>query len=159
MSGHGPGEALAEEDGELRLGHRPLTRRRLPLLLGAVQDQEEELQRRVVGREMSPGPDGAAELGVQGLDRVGGVDPFSDVLGEGVERDDLGPGAPPALANRRVSAAPFALLESRQGLLGRGGVGGAVDVLQRRGDRLAVLVGGEVEAVAQQMNDCTAARF
>ena len=26
FSGHGPGEPLAEEDGELRLGHRPLNR-------------------------------------------------------------------------------------------------------------------------------------
>src|SRR3712207_7029525 len=50
---HGLGETLAEEDGELGLGHRPLARRHPPLLLGAVQDQEEELQGGLVGREVA----------------------------------------------------------------------------------------------------------
>jgi hypothetical protein len=43
QSGHGQSEALAAQDSELGLGHRPLARRHDPLLLGAVQDQEEEL--------------------------------------------------------------------------------------------------------------------
>src|ERR1700724_3180712 len=42
-SGHCPGEALAEEHGELGLGHAPLARRHDPLLFRPVQDQEEEL--------------------------------------------------------------------------------------------------------------------
>lgn len=61
-SGHGSCEALAEEDGELGLGHAPLTGRHGPLFLRPVQDQEEELQRRLVGREMTPGPNRAPEL-------------------------------------------------------------------------------------------------
>lgn len=90
---------------------------------------------------------------IQGLDGVGGADHFPDILGKGLERRDLRPGATPALADRGVFAAPFARLEGRQGLLGRCGAGGAGDVPQRRGDRLAVVVGGEVEAVARRMNE------
>jgi hypothetical protein len=54
-SGHRPGEALAEEDGELGLGHAPLARRHDPLLLGAVQDQEEEFGGSLLAGEMAPG--------------------------------------------------------------------------------------------------------
>ena len=69
---------------------------------------------------MPPGPDGAAELGVQRFYRVGRVDHFPDLLGEGVEWHDLRPGAPPALADRGVSAAaPFAGFEGGKGHLGR----------------------------------------
>jgi hypothetical protein len=56
---HGLCEALAEDDGELRLGHRPFTRRHLPLLFGAVQDEKEQLHRRLVGGEVPSGADGA----------------------------------------------------------------------------------------------------
>jgi hypothetical protein len=42
-SGHGPGEALAEDDGELGLGDRPLAWGHGPLFFGPVQDQEQEL--------------------------------------------------------------------------------------------------------------------
>src|SRR5205823_14824914 len=61
---HGRCEALAEEDGELRLGHGPLARRHDPLLFGTVQDQEEEFGRRLVAREMAPGSDRSAQLGI-----------------------------------------------------------------------------------------------
>jgi hypothetical protein len=50
--GHGPCEALAEEDGELGLGHAPLARRHNPRLLGAVQDKEEEFGRGLVAGEI-----------------------------------------------------------------------------------------------------------
>ena len=86
----------------------PLTRRHLPLLLGSVQDQEEQLHRRLVGREVAPGADGAAQLGVQGLDGIRGVEDPADLVGEGVERDDLAPGAAPALADGGVFPAPVA---------------------------------------------------
>ena len=69
-SGHGQCETLAEQDGELGLGHGPLARRHDPLLLGAVQDQEEELCRLLVAGEMASGPDGPAQLGIQRLDGI-----------------------------------------------------------------------------------------
>src|SRR4051812_29020303 len=63
-SGQGPGEALAEQDGELSLGHGPLPGWHPPLPLGPVQDEIEQLQRGLIGGEMAPGADGAAQLGV-----------------------------------------------------------------------------------------------
>jgi hypothetical protein len=72
-SGHCPGKALAEEDGKLGLCHGPFTWRHDPLLFGPVQDQEQQLQCRLVGREVAPCPDGPAQLGVQRLDGIRGV--------------------------------------------------------------------------------------
>ena len=47
------------------LAMAPLARRHDPLLLGAVQDQEEELRRGLVAGEMASGPDRPAQLGIQ----------------------------------------------------------------------------------------------
>jgi hypothetical protein len=73
QSGHGHCEALAEQDSELGLGHRPLARWHDPLFLGAVQHQEEEFCSGVVTWEMTPGSDRPAELGIQSLNSIGGV--------------------------------------------------------------------------------------
>src|SRR3954451_13534892 len=67
-------ETLFEQDGELRPGHAPFPGRHSPLPLGQVQDQVQELECSLVAREVAAGADGPAQLGVQGLDRVGGVD-------------------------------------------------------------------------------------
>src|SRR3954454_21289610 len=150
---HGLGEALAEEDGELGLGHRPLARRHPPLLLGAVQDQEQQLHRRLVGRKVAPGPHRPAKLGVERLDRVRRVQQPPDVAGEGVERHHLSPGAAPALADGRVLAAPGTLLEGGERRLAGSGVDRAVDVPQRRSHGRAVLIGDKGQALAQQMDD------
>src|SRR3954451_3507554 len=109
--GHSHCEALAEENGELRLGHRPLARRHDPLLLGSVQDQEEELRCRLIAGEMASRPYRPAQRGVQRLNGVRGVQNPTDVTGKGIERDDLSPGAPPALADCRVFPAPEAVFE------------------------------------------------
>jgi len=73
QSGHSQCEALAEEDGELGLGHGPLARRHDPLLFGAVQDQEEELGGGFISGEMTPGPNCSAQLGIERLNSTGGV--------------------------------------------------------------------------------------
>src|SRR5215468_5834656 len=70
QSDHGHCEALAEQDGELGLGHGPLARRHHPLLFGAVQHQEKEFCGGVITREMPPGSDGPAEFGIQSLDGI-----------------------------------------------------------------------------------------
>src|SRR3954465_12010771 len=102
---------------------------------------------------MAPGPDRPAQLGIERLDGIGGVQNSSDLSGKSIKRDDLGPGAPPALANGRVFLAPGALLEgSERGLAGFG-VNRPVDVLERRRNRLSILPGDEIEAVAQQVDD------
>lgn len=64
---HRPDEALAEDDGELGLGHGPLTWRHIPLFFRSVQDQIEQLGGSIVAGEMSPGPDGPPEFRVQRL--------------------------------------------------------------------------------------------
>jgi len=68
--GEGLREALSEEDSELRLRHGPFTWRHFPLLLGSVQDQEQQFQGRFVIGKMPSGPNRASELGIQSLDGV-----------------------------------------------------------------------------------------
>src|SRR5579864_3136852 len=132
-------EALAEQDGELRLGHGPLARRHDPLLLGSVQDQEEEFGRGLVAGEMAPGPDRPAQLGIERLDGVCRIQNPADITGEGIERDDLRPGPPPALTDGRVFLSPKALLEGAERGFPGLGIDGPVNALQRRRHGLAVL--------------------
>ena len=68
---HGLDEALAEDDGELGLGHGPLTRWHFPLFFGSVQDQIEQLGGGLVAGEVTPGSDGAPKLGVQRFNGIG----------------------------------------------------------------------------------------
>ena len=152
QSGHSQCEALAEEDGETGLGHGPLARRHNPLLLGSVQDQEEEFGCGLVTGEMAPGPDRSTQLGIERLYGVCRVQDPPHIAREGVERDDLAPGAPPALADGRIFLAPEALLKGAERGFAGGGIDGSVDALQRGSDRLAVFPGDEIEAVAQQVN-------
>src|SRR5215472_2091904 len=77
------------------------------------------------------------------------------LAGEGIERNDLGPGAAPALADGRVFLAPGALLEGSQCGFAGVGVDRPINLLERRGDGLAVFPGDEIEAVAQQVNDAS----
>ena len=121
--------------------------------VGIVQDQERQLQRGLVGGEVAAGPDGAAQLGVQGLDGVRGVDDPADVLGKGEERDHALPVPPPGLGDGRVFAAPGAGLEGLERGLAGLGVAGPVDRPSAPARRLAVLVGDEVQRVADQVHD------
>jgi hypothetical protein len=118
-----------------------------------AQDQEDELRRRLVAGEMAPRSHRAPEFGVQGLDRVGGVDDFADRRSEGEERDDLLPLPPPDLANCRIFSAPWAVLEGLQGVAAGLGVCGAVDFAQLGDDGLPVFPGRKIQRVADQMND------
>ena len=52
---------------------------------------------------MPTGAHGPAQLRVQGLDGVGGVDDPQNLVGKGEERDDVGLGAPPALADGGIA--------------------------------------------------------
>jgi hypothetical protein len=61
--------------------------------------------------------------------------------------------ASPGLGDWRVFLAPWAFGEGVQFFLPGGGVLGPVDLLQRRRDSLAVLVGNEVQRIADQVND------
>src|SRR4051812_19282313 len=79
----------------------------------------------------------AAQLCIQGFDRVRGVDDAPDRDGKRKERDDLGPVAPPALGDGRIFAPPRAGVEGVERRLAGFGVLGAIDRPQFAGDRLA----------------------
>lgn len=118
-----------------------------------MQDQEQELHRRLVGREVAAGPNRPAQLGIEGLDGVRGMDDPADLRREGEERDDLAPVPLPSQGDREFCLAPIAVGESFQ--RGDAGLGilGPVDLLERRRDGLAVLVGDEGQRIADQMDD------
>ena len=86
---------------------------------------------------------------IQGLDGVGGADHFPDILGKGLERRDLRPGATPALANSRVTLAPGTGLEFGECHLCSISAGRAVNLLERRCQAFAVLPGYEVHGIAE----------
>ena len=84
---------------------------------------------------------------------IRGVEDAADIIREGIERDDLAPGAAPALGAGGVCPAPGRVLEGGERGLAGGGVRGLVDALQRGRDHLPVRVGDEVEALPQRMDD------
>src|SRR5215217_6530423 len=97
---------------------------------------------------MAPGSDFPAQFGIERLDGIGRIQNPPHLAGEGIERDDLGPGASPALADSWVFPAPRARLEgAKRGLAGIG-IDRPVDVLQCGRDRFAVFPGDEIETVA-----------
>src|SRR5690606_30993127 len=83
----------------------------------------------------------------------GGVDDLPDLRREGEERDHRLPVASPACRDGRVLAAPDPFIERLQLPFGRLGIIGAVDWLQSRGDDLALLPGGKLHRVADQVHD------
>jgi hypothetical protein len=102
---------------------------------------------------VSPGTHGAAELGVERLYRIRGVENAPDLVGKCIERDDLSPRPAPALCDRRIAPPPEPVLEGGESRFSGFGVDGSIDVFQGCRDGLTVLVGDEVQAVAQQSND------
>lgn len=64
---------------------------------------------------------------------------------EGTERHDLGPGAPPALSDGPIAAAPVSVLEGAERRLAGGRVNGAMDAIQRRGNGLQHLNAATVQ--------------
>jgi hypothetical protein len=69
------------------------------------------------------------------------------------EGNNLTPDTPPALTNRRVFPTPFRGFKIRECLFAVVGVFGLVDGFQRRRYGFPILIGDEVETVAQQMDD------
>ena len=120
-------------------GPGPITWRYLSLLLRPVQDQIKQFGGGIVAGEVAPRSDRTPEFGVQRLDGIGGKDDPADLVGEGEERDDLAPGAPPAVADGRIALAPKPRLERRQRLFGCVGVGGVATSVARDGQIVAVL--------------------
>ena len=101
---------------------------------------------------MAAGLGDLAELVVQALDAVGGVEQLADARGEGEERGELVPGVFPDPGGLRVLAAELGGGERGQGVergfLRRRGVDGA----QLAGDRGGVAAGDRAQAVPYQVN-------
>ena len=123
---HCPDETFAEEHGKLCLRHVPFARRHFPLFLRSVQDQIQQLGRRLVVGKVAPRPYCAAELGIQSFNGICRIDDPPDFIGEGEEWNDLGPCPAPALAVGRITLPPEAGLEGRQCLLGGRSIDGTV---------------------------------
>ena len=104
-------------------------------------------------RGNAPGPDRPPQFGIQSLDRIRGVQNPPDIDGESVERDDFGPGASPALADRRIFLAPVALFEGGQRVFAGVSIDRAINRFEGSGNRFAIFPGNEVEAVTQQVNN------
>src|SRR5690242_19006701 len=102
---------------------------------------------------MTYGSDGPAQLGVQRFDGVRCVDNFADAFGEREERNDKVPVAAPALRDRRILFAPRTLCEGMEGSLADLGIGRAIDGPKRLRDVLAILPGGKIHGMADQVND------
>ena len=102
---------------------------------------------------MTSGSDGPAQLGVQRLDSVRGVDDFANAFGKREEWNDQVPVAAPALRDRRILLAPRTLCEGVEGGLADLGVGRAIDRPKRLRNALAILPGGKIHGMADQVND------
>src|SRR5690606_17196840 len=92
-------------------------------------------------------------LAVQRLDGVGRVDDFPDLRGEREEWNDLRPAAAPARGNGRILLPPGSGLELGERLLGSVGTDSAIDRAQRLRQCLALLPGGELQRVADEVDD------
>src|ERR1700691_1770000 len=104
---------------------------------------------------MSSGSDGPAQLGVQRLDGVRGVDDFANAFGKREERNDQVPVAAPALRDRRVLLTPRTLLGGVVNGLADFGVGRAIDGPQRLRDVVTILPVGIIHGMPDQVNDAS----
>jgi hypothetical protein len=76
-------EPFVEHDGELGFYLEPLARRHFPLARGIAQDEKQKLCCGVIGWKMPPRAHGAAQLCVERLNGVRGVDDPPNGLREG----------------------------------------------------------------------------
>jgi hypothetical protein len=107
----------------------------------------EELDDGVVGREVAAGLGDLAELVVQRLDGVGGVEQPADGGAEGEERGEGVPGVLPDPDGLRVLPAPVGRVEGGQGV--EGGLGGrrGVDFAELFRDLAGVAAGDRTKGV------------
>src|SRR5918997_2212689 len=102
---------------------------------------------------MATRPDGPAQLRVQRLDRVRCVDDPPDAFGKGEERNHEVPIAPPTLGDSGILAAPWTLCEGVERGLACLSISRAIDGPQCLRHTLAILPGGKIHGMADQVND------
>src|SRR4051795_5088844 len=91
-----------------------------PFGVGLDDGEVDELGGGLFVGEVPAGLDRFADLAVQALDGVGGVDRAAQLVGQRQERDHVFPGPAPGVDGGRVALAPFGV-EALE--LGEGGVG------------------------------------
>jgi hypothetical protein len=123
-----------------------------PFVLDVDDGEPEQLDDGVVAGEVAAGLGDLAELVVQALDAVGGVEQLADRRGEGQERGELLPGVFPDPDGLRVLLPPGRGGEGGQGVEGRLGRRGGADLAQLGGDRGGVAAGDRAQAVADEVN-------
>ena len=122
--------------------------------LGALDCEPDQSEGGVVVGEVSAGLDRLADLHVQALDGVGGVDDAADLVREGEEGDDPVPGSlPDGERGRARLAVAQAFVELVEHLAGGIGVGRRVDAPQLRGAALALPPGEIAQRLADEMDD------
>jgi len=102
---------------------------------------------------VTAGLDDLAQLHVQALDRIGGVEDATDIRRESEERDHPRPDTPPGRGDSGIALAPWAGGKFAQGERGHLVVERGVDRSQRLSNRPAVLVADDLEAIADQVDD------
>src|SRR5512144_2257955 len=107
----------------------------------------------LVRRKMSTHSYRPAKLGIQAFYSIRRVDDPADIVWKREERDDFRPVSPPGLGDGRIFLAPCTFGKVFESELAGIGVLGLIDLLQRCGNRLAVLVRDEGERMADEMDD------
>src|ERR671913_1247751 len=102
---------------------------------------------------MASRPDGPAQLRVQRLDCVRCVDDPPDAFGKGEEWNHEVPIAAPTLGDSGILAAPWTLCEGVERGLACFGISRAIDGPQCLRHTLAILPGGKIHGMADQVND------
>src|SRR6476646_7000186 len=101
------GESVSEVDLEASEGGGPVVGA-APFAFGALDGEVDELGGGLFVGEVPAGLDALADLVVEVLDAVGGVDRAAQVGGQRQERDDVLPARAPRLGDHRVALPHFA---------------------------------------------------
>src|SRR3954470_10517342 len=100
------GEPVSEGDFEAAERAGPVVGL-APLALGSLDGEVDELRGGLLVGEVPAGLDAFADLAVEVLDAVGGVDRAAQVGGQRQERDDVLPALSPGGGDHRVLLAPL----------------------------------------------------
>src|SRR5215212_10543238 len=100
------GESVSEVDFEGSQGVGPAVGA-FPGGLGLEDGEVDELGGGLFVGEVPAGLDRLADLAVEVLDAVGGVDDPAQVGGQREKRDDVVPACSPGLGDHRIARAPF----------------------------------------------------
>lgn len=158
-AGGGLREAFFVEYPELIHRLLPIVLSTHPVGRDVAQSQPDQLGGYLVAWEVPVRLDDLSQLRVDAFQRIRGVDHAPYRRWEREERDHLVPRPPPRGRDGGEPGTLRALLERVQFDLRGLGTGGRLDRLDCRGQRLAVLPAGVVQAAADQVQRCRSAAW